>query len=79
MQIVCLGDNLHEVLEIREKNITNFLSTQVAHRVDLTKLWYTGFIMEYMYYMNLRSAIHYVNMPIQIYWKFYYQKMKNFR
>ena len=28
---------------------------------------------------NMRWEQHYENMPIQIYWKFYHQKMKIFR
>ena len=28
---------------------------------------------------SAKECVHYENMPIQIYWKFYHQKMKIFR
>ena len=38
-----------------------------------------GFIESVHEHCNTANAIHYENIPIQIYWKFYYQKMKIFR
>ena len=45
----------------------------------LNNIKLTGQCIEYTYTNISKEYTHYENMPIQIYWKFYHQKMKNFR
>ena len=41
-------------------------------------MWVPPIICSYVTF-NMQREIYYENMPIQIYWKFYHQKMKLFR
>ena len=46
-------------------------------KVRSTNVWRR--LETFMHFEDVYYNLHYENMPIQIYWKFYHRKMKNFR